>query len=109
MTDMNENTSKRIVRFHPEVEERFRKVTSRLDGLVEENKKLTSNLKIAKGEREALERQEIYVDDMPGKQLPFRYQINIPLIKKISNFFFVNIFFFNDFSHLSSFVIWLKW
>ena len=41
---------------------------------------MAAQLQDEKRAREALERQEVHIDDMPGKQLPFKFQINIPLV-----------------------------
>jgi len=68
------------VRIHPAVAEEFRKITSQLGGLSDENRRLAAELQDEKRAREALERQEVHIDDMPGKQLPFKFQINIPLV-----------------------------
>lgn len=70
---------KKTVRIHPAVAEEFRKVAAKLDGVADENRRLSVALQDERAAREALERQEVHVDDMPGKQLPFKYQINIPL------------------------------
>lgn len=75
----NGNGPRKIVRIHPSVAEEFRKITSKLDGIVDENRRLAAELQDEKRAREALERQEVHIDDMPGKQLPFKFQINIPL------------------------------
>lgn len=77
---MNKITSKEIVRIHPAVMEEMRKVNSRLGALVNENKRLNTELKFEEKRLKALDNREVFVDDMPGKQLPFRYQINIPLV-----------------------------
>jgi hypothetical protein len=71
---------KKIVRLHPAVAEEFRKITSKLEGISDENRRLATELQDEKRAREALERQEVHIDDMPGKQLPFKFQINIPLV-----------------------------
>jgi hypothetical protein len=71
---------KKIVRLHPAVAEELRKITSKLEGISDENRRLATELQDEKRAREALERQEVHIDDMPGKQLPFKFQINIPLV-----------------------------
>ncbi|MHC4119755.1 MAG: hypothetical protein ACYSWO_19835 [Planctomycetota bacterium] len=70
--------SKKVVRIHPAIAEEFRKVSTKLDGIVDENRRLSAELQDEKRARAALERQEVHIDDMPGKQLPFKFQINIP-------------------------------
>lgn len=77
---MSEHGSREIVRIHPAVAEEFRRVTKRLGNLVDESNRLAAQLQDEKKAREALGQREVDIDDMPGKQMPFRYQINIPLI-----------------------------
>lgn len=64
---------------HPSIANEFQKVFSDLDEITDENRQLSAKLQDEKRARELLERQEVHIDDMPGKQLPFRCQINIPL------------------------------
>ena len=67
------------VRIHPAVAVELRKLSDEMNGLADENRRLAAELQDEKRAREALERQDIHIDDMPGKQLPFKYQVNIPL------------------------------
>jgi hypothetical protein len=57
---------------HPIIASKFRQFQAEVEALKAENAQLNQVM-------QALERREIHLDDMPGKQLPFRYQINIPL------------------------------
>jgi hypothetical protein len=57
---------------HPLIAARLRTMQADIDAAKAENAQL--NPVVA-----ALERREIHLDDMPGKQLPFKFQINIPL------------------------------
>lgn len=68
------------VRIHPAVAMEFRKLEGKIDGLLSENQRILVEIQDEKRSREALERQEVHIDDMPGKQLPFKFQINIPLV-----------------------------
>jgi hypothetical protein len=67
------------VRIHPMLAAEFRKLNSKLEGIESENSRLSAQLSDERRAREVLERQEVHIDDMPGKQLPFKYQININL------------------------------
>lgn len=64
---------------HPIIAAELRKMESRIDNLSSENQRLSSQLQDERRAREVLERQDVHIDDMPGKQLPFKYQINISL------------------------------
>lgn len=64
---------------HPMIAAELRKMSAKIDGLQDENRRLSSQLSDERRAREVLERQDVHIDDMPGKQLPFKYQINISL------------------------------
>lgn len=67
------------VRIHPAVAAEFRKLQDGLAMQGQEMDRLSGMLAKEREAREALEKEEVHIDDMPGKQLPFRFQINIPL------------------------------
>jgi hypothetical protein len=71
------NGKRRIIA--PEVAFELRKLQTQIDQMGVENQRLSSELADERKARETLERQEIHIDDMPGKQLPYKYQININL------------------------------
>lgn len=79
MGNGNGNGPKKRVEIHPAVATELRKLKSGLDSLTGENERLSAELADERRAREVLERQEVHIDDMPGKQLPFKYQININL------------------------------
>lgn len=64
---------------HPLVAVELRKLQKQIKTLDSENERLSIELQDERKAREALQRQEVHIDDMPGKQLPFKYQININL------------------------------
>lgn len=64
---------------HPMIAAELRKMESRINDLSSENQRLSSQLTDERRAREVLERQDVHIDDMPGKQLPFKFQINITL------------------------------
>jgi hypothetical protein len=66
-------------RIHPAVAAELRKIQEDVDAYAAEVERLSRELADEQAAREALERREVHIDDMPGKQLPFKYQINIPL------------------------------
>jgi hypothetical protein len=66
-------------RIHPAVAAELRKLQEDIDSYAAETERLARELADEQAAREALERREVHIDDMPGKQLPFKYQINIPL------------------------------
>jgi hypothetical protein len=70
---------KKRARIHPEIAIQFRKMNESIEAIAEENERLAMALKSERQARKALEKQELHIDDMPGKQLPFKFQINIPL------------------------------
>jgi hypothetical protein len=67
------------VRIHPAVAAEFRKFQNQLTLQQQEMDRLAGLLASERQAREALEKEEVHIDDMPGKQLPFKFQINIPL------------------------------
>lgn len=67
------------VRIHPAVAAEFRKLMDGQALLKQELDRQAGMLAQERAAREALEKQEVHIDDMPGKQLPFKFQINIPL------------------------------
>jgi hypothetical protein len=67
------------VRIHPAVAAEFRKLTEGMALQKQELDRLAGMLAQERQAREALEKEEVHIDDMPGKQLPFKFQINIPL------------------------------
>ena len=67
------------MKIHPAIAAEFRKLTSKIEDIASENARLSAQLSDERRAREVLERQEVHIDDMPGKQLPFKYQINIDL------------------------------
>jgi hypothetical protein len=67
------------VRIHPMLAAEFRKLNTKIEDISNENSRLSAQLSDERRAREVLERQEVHIDDMPGKQLPFKYQININL------------------------------
>lgn len=67
------------LRIHPAIEAELRKLRGKIDDVSGENARLSAQLSDERRAREVLERQEVHIDDMPGKQLPFKYQININL------------------------------
>lgn len=64
---------------HPLIAAEFRKRDAILKQLQADNDRLSAQLTDERRAREVLERQDVHIDDMPGKQLPFKYQINISL------------------------------
>jgi hypothetical protein len=66
-------------RIHPAVAVELRKLQDDIDSYAAETERLSRELANEQAAREALERREVHIDDMPGKQLPFKYQINIAL------------------------------
>lgn len=64
---------------HPKIAVELRKLQKQITQLDSENERLSIELQDERKAREAMQRQEIHIDDMPGKQLPFKYQINIDL------------------------------
>lgn len=77
---MQNGNGKQKVRIHPAVARELRKLEDQIGGLSDENTRLASELQETRRITEAMERQEVHIDDMPGKQLPFKFQINIPLV-----------------------------
>jgi hypothetical protein len=73
----NNNGKRRVIA--PEVAFELRKLQQQIDQGVAENQRLSAELADERKARETLERQEVHIDDMPGKQLPYKYQININL------------------------------
>jgi hypothetical protein len=67
------------VRIHPAVAAELRKLQDHQVGQQQEIDRLAGLLDDERQARLALEKQEVHIDDMPGKQLPFKFQINIPL------------------------------
>lgn len=67
------------VRIHPAVATELRKLQDYQVGQQQEMDRLSGLLEKEQQARFALEKQEVHIDDMPGKQLPFKFQINIPL------------------------------
>ena len=59
-------------RIHPAVAEQFRRLEGQIAAVSARDKALEAIVK-------HLERRDVQLDDMPGKQLPYKYQINIPL------------------------------
>jgi hypothetical protein len=64
---------------HPMIATELRKLQKQIKALDSENERLSIELQDERKAREAMQRQEVHIDDMPGKQLPFKYQINIDL------------------------------
>jgi len=64
---------------HPLVRIELDKFADRLNQIQDENERLSAQLQDERAAREALERQQVHIDDMPGKQLPFKFQINVNL------------------------------
>jgi hypothetical protein len=64
---------------HPMIAAEIRKLESKIGDLASENRRMSAELADERRAREVLERQDVHIDDMPGKQLPFKYQINIDL------------------------------
>lgn len=77
---MNTNEKKKVTRMHPSVAARFQEIKSDIARVRNENKSLLLEIEYEKKEIERINQQEVHVDDMPGKHLPFRYQINIPFV-----------------------------
>jgi len=75
---MENDSGKKNVRIHPAVAMEIRKLETKLAEILDENRRFSAELQDEKRAREALERQEVHIDDMPGKQIPFKFQINIP-------------------------------
>lgn len=73
------NGSPKEVRIHPAIAAELRKLGGKVDQLAGENERLSAQLSDERRARQVLERQDVHIDDMPGKQLPFKYQININL------------------------------
>jgi len=73
----NNNGKRRVIA--PEVAFELRKLQQQIDQAGAENQRLSAELADERKAREVLERQEVHIDDMPGKQLPYKYQININL------------------------------
>jgi hypothetical protein len=61
------------------VARQFRQLEGQIEEIASENDRLARMLKDERSARKALEKKEIHLDDMPGKLLPFKFQINIPL------------------------------
>jgi len=66
-------------KIHPMVAAELRKLQKQIKALESENERLSIDLQDEQKALEAMQRQEVHIDDMPGKQLPFKYQINIDL------------------------------
>jgi len=64
---------------HPIIGAEIRKLREHLTDLKQDHKLLLDALEAEKRARESLARNTTYIDDIPGKQLPFKYQINIPI------------------------------
>jgi hypothetical protein len=69
----------RQVRIHPAVAAELRKLQDQQVGAQQEMDRLAGLLDNERQARLALEKEEVHIDDMPGKQLPFKFQINVPL------------------------------
>lgn len=67
------------LQIHPMIEVKFRKMMAAIDELKTDNDRLASVIESERQARLMLEKKEIHIDDMPGKQLPYKFQINIPL------------------------------
>jgi hypothetical protein len=67
------------IEIHPAVAVELRKLRDYQAAQQQEIDRLAGLLAKEQQARQALEREEVHVDDMPGKQLPFKFQINIPL------------------------------
>jgi hypothetical protein len=59
-------------RIHPAVSAEIRRLEA-------QNEAAQAQIKALQAMMENLERRDVHLDDMPGKQLPYKYQINIPL------------------------------
>jgi hypothetical protein len=67
------------IRIHPAVATEFRKLQQEQAAMQQELDRVAGLLDKERQARLALEKEEVHIDDMPGKQLPFKFQINIPL------------------------------
>lgn len=74
------NNNKKRFRIHPAVAVELRKLKDEIEAVSSENERLAISLQDEREARKAIEKQGLHIDDMPGKQLPFRFQINIPLV-----------------------------
>jgi hypothetical protein len=66
-------------RVHPLIEVQLRNLKKEIEGLKTDNDRLAAVIEDERQARLALEKKEVHIDDMPGKQLPYKFQINIPL------------------------------
>lgn len=77
VNQMSQQGKRRMI--DPLIAVELRKITGKVDELAAENERLSIELTNERKAREALQRQEVHIDDMPGKQLPFKFQINVNL------------------------------
>jgi len=64
---------------HPAIAAELRKLDRKFSSLNSQITNLNMALDAERKQREQLEKKSVHIDDMPGKQLPFHYQINIAM------------------------------
>lgn len=64
---------------HPQIAKELRKLQTQLKQQSSQISILNTALDAEKKQRVDLEKKAVHIDDMPGKQLPFKFQINIAI------------------------------